>query len=104
MQRTLAKSLISVTNIMNKANSTWSFIRATTQRLRNHVTKECKDKEWISPRPVPEISDMLAFHYRDVSGSYGKDNEGDESWPPDDVQPRFKRAFENGTLKLTRRE
>ena len=31
-------------------------------------------------------------------------NEGDESRPPDDVQPRFKRAFENGTLKLTRRE
>ena len=32
------------------------------------------------------------------------DNEGDESRPPDDVQPGFKRAFENGTLKLTRRE
>ena len=53
------------------------------------------------PRPLPDASQMLNFHYKDVFESTAV--AGGVAHPPDDWQPRhnIKQKVEDGTLKLT---
>ena len=83
VQRILAKSVISVTNVSLHLEFRWIG----------------KDREWISPAmgriPRARNIQIAEFHYKDVFDSYG--NGGDEPRPPDDWQPKhIKTAFENG--------
>ena len=83
VQRILAKSVISVTNVS----------------LYLEFRRIGKDRERISPAmgriPRARNIQIAEFHYKDVFDSYS--NGGDELRPPDDWQPKhIKTAFENG--------